>query len=280
MKNKKYIIIISIILPLLLVFWVLWANVALECNGYSVGVNGLPSAFDGFRIAHVSDLHNSDVADDLLKSLRVQKPDIIAVTGDSIDCNHTDINKALEFFEGAADIAPVYYVTGNHEAWIRPDTYADYEKRLENLGVTVLRNESVTLTRGDKTITLVGIDDPEFTNVQYEGGIGESLRLPDLSLLMDDGTNILLAHRPEYFKSYASAGFDLVLSGHTHGGQFRIPFIGGVNAHGQGWFPHYDAGMFESGNTTMVISRGIGNSKIPVRINNRPELVMIQMQGT
>lgn len=275
--RKTFIIIISIALPLLLVFWVLWANVALECNGCSAKVKGLPSAFDGFRIAHVSDLHNSDVADSLLKSLRVQKPDIIAVTGDSIDCNRTDIGKALEFFKSAATIAPVYYVTGNHEAWIAPDTYAEYEKKLVDLGVRVLRNESVTLARGDKTITLVGIDDPEFTNVQYEGGIGETLRLPDLSLLMGDGTNILLAHRPEYFEEYADAGFDLVLSGHTHGGQFRIPFVGGVSAHGQGWFPRYDAGRFESGNTTMVISRGIGNSKIPVRINNRPELVMIQL---
>ena len=93
----------------------------------------------------------------------------------------------------------------------------------------------------------------------------------------EDGYTILLSHRPELFEVYAENNIDLIFSGHAHGGQFRIPFVGGLIAPNQGLFPKYDAGIYEEGNTTMVVSRGIGNSIVPFRINNRPEIVLVEL---
>ena len=102
-----------------------------------------------------------------------------------------------------------------------------------------------------------------------------------LNTLMEQETAyaILLSHRPELFETYAACGVDLVLSGHAHGGQFRLPFIGGLIAPNQGLFPKYDAGLFTDGNTNMIVSRGIGNSIIPIRFNNRPEIVLLELRA-
>lgn len=97
------------------------------------------------------------------------------------------------------------------------------------------------------------------------------------SMNVTDSYCVLLSHRPEAFESYATQDIDLVLSGHAHGGQFRLPFIGGIVAPNQGFFPKYDSGMFSNNNTTMIVSRGLGNSIISIRFNNRPELVMVEL---
>ena len=123
---------------------------------------------------------------------------------------------------------------------------------------------------------LIGLDDPDFT----DGSSYDPERLFENKLQnmdLEPGFTILLSHRPELFPAYSASGIDLILSGHAHGGQFRIPFIGGVAAPNQGFFPKYDAGEYHESGTTMIVSRGIGNSVIPVRINNRPEVVMIEL---
>jgi len=174
------------------------------------------------------------------------------------------------------DIAPVYYVTGNHEA--RISEYGKLKTALEITGVTVLENERTVLEKDGDTITLLGIDDPSFT-ADYLTGDSAAVVKNTLDDLVTEGVGytVLLSHRPELFDVYAESGVNLVFSGHAHGGQIRLPFIGGLAAPNQGLFPKYDAGLFTEGDTNMVVSRGLGNSLFPFRVNNRPEIVVVQL---
>lgn len=125
------------------------------------------------------------------------------------------------------------------------------------------------------TLTFIGLSDPNFTSRSDVSSMVET-KLNALSL--DDSCyTILLSHRPELFDAYVSSGIDLIFSGHAHGGQFRLPLIGGLIAPNQGFFPKYDAGLYSEGKTNMVVSRGIGNSIIPLRFNNRPEVVLVEL---
>lgn len=199
------------------------------------------------------------------------------ITGDLVDSGHTDIDIAIRFAEEAARIAPVYYVTGNHEA--RLSQYDRLRNGLEAAGVSMLEDRAVELERDGEKITLVGLSDPDFTVRSDIFGEVPAMVSTKLDSLADTESSytILLSHRPELFESYASSGIDLVLSGHAHGGQFRLPFIGGLVAPNQGLFPKYDAGVYMESSTQMVVSRGIGNSIIPVRFNNRPEIVIVEL---
>lgn len=261
-------------IPLLLLIavslWGFYENTALELNSFPVSSQALPDAFEGFQIAQISDLHNARFGkenEDIAVLLGQVQPDIIAITGDLLDSRHTDMEAALAFAEKLVKIAPCYYVTGNHEAWI--SGYSGFEKRLEEAGVTVLRNQTISLERDAQAITLAGIDDPAF--------LGETPFQRMLEQLSSENYTILLSHRPEYFSQYCEAGFDLVLSGHAHGGQFRFPFLGGLIAPNQGFFPEYDSGLYTSGETNLVVSRGLGNSVFPFRINNPPEILLITL---
>ena len=131
-----------------------------------------------------------------------------------------------------------------------------------------------------ETITLIGVNDPSY-QTDYLFGDSEMVmntKLEDLHT-GNDGFTLLLSHRPELFDTYVDQDVDLVLSGHAHGGQFRLPFIGGLVAPNQGLFPEYDAGIYTEGNTNMLVSRGVGNSILPFRINNRPEVILIELQA-
>ena len=248
----------------------------------SISSSHIPAAFSGFRIAQVSDLHNSEFGKnntELLKLLSESRPDIIAITGDLIDANHTDVGIALGFAQESVRIATTYYVTGNHEA--ASPQYDTLKAGLEEAGVIVLEDEAVSLERNGETITLLGLGDPDFT---VKGDMfGETAAMVSTKLKnLDDGKGgytILLSHRPELFETYVNCSIDLVFAGHVHGGQFRLPFIGGLVAPNQGLFPKYDAGLYTDGGTSMVVSRGIGNSIIPFRFNNRPEIVLVELNA-
>ena len=230
----------SAVLLLALIIWTAWGNTALEQNTYTVKSAKLPEAFEGFRIAQVSDLHNARMGEDnenLLAMLRQAQPDIIVITGDLIDSQNTDVAVALRFAEEAVKIAPCYYVTGNHEA--RVGEYQDLKKSLTDLGVTVLEDEKTELEREGQTITLIGLNDPSF----HENGSAALESALQTLIEGEDGYTVLLSHRPELFDTYARCGADLVFTGHAHGGQFRLPFIGGLVAPGQGLFPEYDSGL-------------------------------------
>lgn len=194
-----------------------------------------------------------------------------------MDAGHTDIGVALDFVKEAVKIAPVYYVTGNHEASL--SQYNELKAGLETIGVTVLDNDAVQLNHGKEAISLIGLSDPDFTIKGDIFGEVPAMVSTKLNNLADDENSytILLSHRPELFESYVHCNIDLVLSGHAHGGQFRLPFIGGLIAPNQGLFPQYDAGLYTSGSTNMIVSRGLGNSIIPIRFNNRPEVVVIEL---
>ena len=263
--KKKYIILSILALVLLAaVTWVIWGNTTVGLNTIIVQEKNLPSAFDGYRIAHVSDLHNSWLWEQAIKQLQKAQPDIICITGDMVDANRTDIDIALAFAAEAVKIAPCYYVTGNHETALTMAEFAELTDGLSALGVCVLDDEEVFLTKGDAIVSLVG----------HSWGLTDRIaELTDFG-----GYSILLSHQPEDFSNYVAAKYDLVLSGHAHGGQFRIPFLGGLYAPGQGIFPGYDGGLYTMGETDMVVSRGIGNSSFPIRFNNQPEVVLIILE--
>ena len=281
-RKTKLIIVLAIIAALLiaLIVWIACGNTALELNVYTISSSKLPQSFDGYRIAHVTDLHNAEMGKDnekLLVMLRDADPDMIAITGDLIDSRNTDIEVALQFVREAVKIAPCYYVTGNHEA--RVNEYGELKAGMEDAGVTVLEDVRTEIGMESETITLIGVNDPSY-QTDYLFGDSETVmntKLEDLHT-GHDGFTIVLSHRPELFDTYVDQNVDLVLSGHAHGGQFRLPFIGGLVAPNQGLFPEYDAGIYTEGNTNMLVSRGVGNSILPFRINNRPEVILIELQ--
>ena len=278
MLKKKHIFVIKLMLLFILVVWTIWGNVTVGITRYTVTSNRLPHSFDGYKIAVVSDLHNAQFGNNnsqLVEKIKKEHPDIIAITGDLVDSNRTDIEIAIQLVSRLTEIAPCYYVTGNHEAWIN-EQYKELEKGLIAENVVILHDNVIQLTKGSETIQIAGQDDPYFTNTDTY--IQESMlqtRINNMSL--SNEYCILLSHRPEMFEAYVSEEFDLVLSGHAHGGQFRVPFIGGIIAPDQGLFPEFDAGKYSKNNTIMIVSRGIGNSIIPVRFNNRPEIVIVEL---
>lgn len=277
-KRKSLILLVGAVLTGLIA-WTLWGNRALEVNTYTVSSEKLPQSFSGFRIAQISDLHNAEFGADnekLLTMLRERSPDIIVLTGDLVDSYHTDLQIALDFAGEAVKIAPCYYVTGNHEA--RISEYPMLKSGLEAAGVQVLENEKLTLEREGEFITLIGVEDPSF-QTDYLTGDSEGIMAAALGELTgeEDGYTVLLSHRPELFDTYVQSGVDLVFSGHAHGGQFRLPLVGGLVAPNQGLFPKYDSGLYVEGNTHMLVSRGIGNSIIPIRFYNRPEVIVVEL---
>ena len=277
--NWKIILPIIVAIILVLVVWIRWGNTALEINEYKIVSNSVPQNFDGFRIAQVSDLHNAEFGEGnskLLELLSQTEPDIILLTGDLIDSRQTDIEIALTFVREAMKISPVYYISGNHEA--RVSEYEGLKMGLAEAGVIVLENQKVEITREGESITLMGIDDPSFQeNYLFGDSEGVAKQAIETLLRVSDGYTVLLSHRPELFELYVETGMDLVFSGHAHGGQFRLPFIGGLVAPNQGFFPKYDAGLFSEENTTMIVSRGVGNSIVPLRFNNRPEIIVVML---
>ncbi len=283
-KKRKGLMVVLIILCLILlgalVAWIWWGNSALELNSYTVQSDRLPAGFDGYRIAHISDLHNAEMGEkneQLLSLLLQTAPDIIVITGDFVDRNRTDCSVALSFAERVMEIAPCYFVTGNHEA--RISDYPQFRRDLQALGVTVLENDWCELKRGDDTVTLLGLSDPRFL---YDGRDEEEeeavVQEMVSSLPVSEHYTVLLAHRPMYFDLYRNHAVDLVFSGHHHGGQFRIPFLGGLFTPREGFFPEYDGGVYTEEGVSMVVSRGIGNSSFPFRVNNRPEVILVQLE--
>lgn len=267
-----------------LVLWLIWGNRALTVTHLTVEGQQLPAPFSGLRIAQVSDLHNVQFGpdnQDLLALLEAENPDLIVLTGDLVDSRRTDLEVGISFGTRAAQIAPTYFVPGNHEARLSGEDYAALKQGLEAGGVTVLENRLATLERDGAYITLAGVYDPGFYTdyLMRDTALVAGTLLSGLGLEEQEYT-VLLSHRPELLDSYAAHPVDLVFAGHAHGGQVRLPGIGGLVAPGQGLFPKYDAGRFTQEGTQMVVSRGLGNSIFPLRVNNRPELVVVELKAS
>ncbi len=275
---KRCIIFILVAALVALIVWTVWDNAILEINTYTIVSDRVPPGFSGLRIAQVSDLHNTQIGDDnekLLAKLREAEPDIIVITGDLVSVYRMDIDAALRFAERAVEIAPCYYVTGNHEAGIVE--YRDLRTGLKSAGVVVLENQRILLERNGESIALIGVNDPDFREESFTVSPAAVISGELEKLKTEDHYTILLSHRPELFDTYEAYGIDLVFTGHAHGGQFRLPFIGGLYAPNQGLFPQYDSGLYTQGNTNMLVSRGIGNSILPFRFNNRPEIIVVEL---
>ena len=246
MKNKKKLLGIAVVAFLLFIGWILWGNTALMVNELTIKNNKIPSGFSGFRIAQISDFHNAEFGKEnekLLSMLEECEPDIILITGDLIDSRRTDIETGISFAKKAVLIAPTYYVSGNHEA--RIEEYEELIIGLEKAGVHLLDNESVMVENSGDRIMVAGMKDPSFVT-DYLFGDSKTVAEDALTKLISnkDIYTVLLSHRPELFETYVECGADLVFSGHAHGGQFRIPFVGGLVAPNQGLFPKYDAGIY------------------------------------
>lgn len=269
MKKKR--LIISGITATAVFAFCCWQNSMLTISRYSYASAEISKELNGFKIVQISDLHNKRFGKDqwrLLKKTADLEPDIIVITGDIVDSNHTNIDNALEFAEGAAEIAPTYYVTGNHEHWLDDDEFESLIAGLRESGVVILDDKQIEIEKNDAHFSLIGLDD-----LSLDGNVLKNMNLDD------DEFNILLAHEPQYIVGYSMANIDLALTGHAHGGQFRLPFIGGVVAPDQGFFPKYTEGSHMSGGMTMIISRGLGNSIIPVRLFNFPEIVCVEFSS-
>ena len=275
-KKTKIVLVFLMIFLSIFVFWVIYENKNIQVNELTVKSENLPDDFSGYKIAHISDLHNTEFDNNnnrLLTLIKYSCPDIIVITGDIVDSRKTDVQIARDFINKASKIAPVYYVTGNHEARVNEENRIDNVALDEN--ITILHNEDVLIQKGESEIQIIGVDDPDYVSVTYS----EDYMNYELEKYSNDKHfKILLSHRPELFDAYVSNNIDIIFSGHAHGGQFRLPFVGGIIAPHQGLFPKYDSGLYTENNTNMVVSRGIGNSIFPFRINNPPEIIIVTLE--
>ena len=279
-KTRRWIAAIAAAAVLSLLGWALvWGNTALVRADVLVCSNGIPEAFDAYKIVQISDLHDAQIGENnekLIAMTAETEPDCIVLTGDFVDSSRFHPERSLSVAEALVKIAPVYYVSGNHEAILPDEDYQALTDGLRALGVCVLEDESAELTRGGQSIRLIGLTDIGF----HPGTLEEkkdALRTALSALLPEDEFSVTLAHRPELMDVYTECGAPLVLSGHAHGGQIRLPGIGGLIAPGQGLFPKYTEGKYEENGTTLVVSRGIGNSVLPLRVNDRPQIVVVQL---
>lgn len=268
---KKYFkwLISGVAVAVLATGYCVWQNEDIGISRYTYTSDKITEGLDGIKIVHISDLHNKEFGNDssrLISLILKEAPDLIIISGDLVDSRHTDVEAALDFVSQAKDIAPVYYSTGNHEERLDKETYAYLLSSLEEIGVHVLQNGSETVYFGDEAIVIFGLRDGTLEMLEDAYNDTDKLKL-------------MIAHRPQHIEIYSKLGADLVFSGHAHGGQVRIPFIGGILAPDQGFFPKLTEGVHTFGDTAMVISRGLGNSLCPIRVNNRPELVSVTLKS-
>lgn len=277
---------ILILSALLLAAFLYWQNSSLTVSQYDIPLCGLPEEFDGCRIVHLSDLHNKRFGKwqkRLLACVLACRPDYIMLTGDLADKRRTHDERFLparELCEGLVKIAPVFAAMGNHET--EKNRVEKMTAVLETCGATVLIDKTALLYKNGVSLPVIGLADIAVSTERFgnhQGSFTHCTVLKDLYHETGEGCAILLSHRPHLVPIYRAAGVPLVLSGHAHGGQIRLPFIGGLLAPEQGLFPKYTSGVHRLGAVTMVISRGLGNSLFPFRIFNRPEVVCLQLKA-
>lgn len=281
LSRKAKTLIILVIFIVICIAFSIWQNNSIVISNFDYNKSELPTEFNNFKIVHISDLHNKvfgDEQDKLIGKVEDLLPNIIVITGDLIDRRRYNLEKAMLFINSAVKIAPVYYVSGNHEAW--SGKYYEIKERLIDAGVIVMEDSKLDITRGNNSIKLLGLSDPDFLTSDYIDGTDTSKveeKLKEWSEI--EGFKILLSHRPELFDLYSENNIDMIFSGHAHGGQIRLPFVGGLVAPDQGLFPKYTAGSYTSNTSTMYVSRGLGNSLFPVRVFNRPEIISVTLKS-
>lgn len=263
---------------LLAALFLRWDNTSLQITHFEPRFSGLPEGFDGCRLAVLSDLHGAVFGPgnaDLFAAVAEAAPDYIFYLGDLEDLYRGAAEGyAEEIARGLSAIAPLYYVTGNHEWAI--GGVPELKERLESRGARVLANEFVTLERNGDTAVLAGIDDP---NGYADQKTPEQVAA-EVYAAHGDPFWMLLAHRNNQFtERYSLLGADLVLSGHGHGGIIRLPFTDGLVSTERTFFPSYTAGLYEENGSALFVTRGLGNSGPTFRLFNRPEVAVVTLRS-
>lgn len=273
-----FITAFAVLIIALLVVFLYFQNNKIDRTYYEIKNE---NAAKSFRIVHLSDLHSKPFKK-ALKITQDLKPDVICITGDFINDHGKNRKKMLEYASSLCKTATVYYITGNHER--RLDDFEELMQELSNAGFNVLLNECVH--NDELNLTILGLDENQADFEDYKARKNGTFVYRDMSKFINElenssGFRLLLSHFPENFSAvyemnYSKYDFDLQLSGHAHGGQFCLPFIGPVFSPGQGLFPKFAKGSFGD-RPKMIVSRGLGNAEFPFRLFNHPEINIIDI---
>lgn len=245
----------------------------LEISRYEVKSQKLPESFDGFKIVQLSDLHGAEFGEDgmeLVEKVKELEPDIIALTGDFVT-DEGDLAAVEKLAARLTELCPVYFVSGNHE--FGSGLAVKVRNILERAGVKYLSNEYLTISRGEDGILLGGVEDP----LAYADMLSPDELAQKMNDAAPDAFKILLGHRNYWMTEYPELPVDLMFCGHAHGGLIRIPGVGGLIGTDRRLFPDFDAGQFNNGRYTLIVSRGLGNSVSIPRVFNRPEIVCVEL---
>lgn len=274
MRRRKTAVLL-VLTALLAAGFLLWGNCSLQTTETALVSPALPPAFDGLRIVELADLHGRVFGRGsrrLLAAVRRAEPDLICIDGDLFD-EHTDLAMLPPLLRGLCAIAPVYYVTGNHE-WRVPGLRGILAQ-MRTCGVTVLQDDWRVLRRGEDALIVAGTDDP----------CGPAERKTPAELVADIRAEageaaflLLLAHRNDQLPQWSALGVQAVLAGHCHGGVVRLPFVGGLFGTDRRLFPAWDAGLYRQGETALYVSRGLGYTNVHFRLFNRPEIAVIVLR--
>ena len=272
MRRRKTAVLL-VLTALLAAGFLLWGNCSLQTTETALVSPALPPAFDGLRIVELADLHGRVFGRGrLLAAVRRAEPDLICIDGDLFD-EHTDLAMLPPLLRGLCAIAPVYYVTGNHE-WRVPGLRGILAQ-MRACGVTVLQDDWRVLRRGEDALIVAGTDDP----------CGPAERKTPAELIADIRAEageaaflLLLTHRNDQLPQWSALGVQAVLAGHCHGGVVRLPFVGGLFGTDRRLFPAWDAGLYRQGETALYVSRGLGYTNVHFRLFNRPEVAVIVLR--
>lgn len=247
----------------------------LEISRYEVASQKLPESFDGFKIVQLSDLHGAEFGEngmELVDKVGSLEPDMIALTGDFVT-DEGDLAAVEKLAARLTELCPVYFVSGNHE--FGSGLAVKVRNILERAGVKYLSNEYLTISRGEDEILLGGVEDP----LAYADMLNPDELAQKMNDAAPDAFKILLGHRNYWMTEYPELPVDLIFCGHAHGGLIRIPGVGGLIGTDRRLFPDFDAGQFNNGRYTLIVSRGLGNSVPIPRIFNRPEIVCVELSS-
>ena len=263
----------------------------LEIANYIIENKKIPYEFNDYVIVQISDLHNKSFGKNniyLIEEIDKINPQVLVITGDLIDGEDKNFNVALDLLKFLTNKYKVYYITGNHEqkALLKQykELYKDYFEKLNDLSSIHLDNEKIQIRKGNNHINLYGLTIP-FKCYKYllddnkKTDLDKDFLQENLPEINRNEYNILLVHTPFYFDEYEKWGADLVLAGHVHGGIIRLPFIGGLLSPNRNFFPKYDLGKYDKNDSTMIVTKGLGGSKVLVRINCKPEIVKIILKS-
>lgn len=265
----------------------------IEINKYEIRNKKIPKEFNNYKIVQISDLHNKSFGKNnykLINKIDTLKPDAIFITGDLVEGENKKYKVALDLVDELSSKYPIYHIIGNHEQKSLnkkyKDLYKDYFKQLYNKKIINLDNGKIRVYKGESYINLYGVVVPLeyypyfFSNYKNKNKpLGSKFMNENLGEINDNEYNILLAHNPFFFEEYSNWGADLILAGHVHGGIIRIPYLGGVLSPSREFFPKYDLGEYKKNSSTMLLSKGLGGSKVLVRLNCKPEIVQITLKS-